>query len=366
MARAELQAFAPVVRERVNALLADLQTLPHAFAATSASLDQGISIALQAPGQPPLWLELDLADQPGYARFGKLRASHQPHRLTEPQRMALHTALEVVAQHAAALQAPSPARETPAIRHVHAERVLCSGPGVPGDWYINPYVGCTIGCSYCNAQFRAADVRALDGRPERAWGTWLDAKIDAPARLREEVLTARPGSVVFSPVITDPYVPLEAKLGITRGCLEVLADAGFSAVVLTRSEVVLRDLDVLARLPKASVGVSLPALDDGWLQRIEPRGAPVSGRLAVLRAAREAGLQTFAVLQPLLATPLADWLAQLAPLVDAVRVDRLHEVPRVGQLFGGLQQGDVAATERAFANAGVATDLAGLFAHPRL
>jgi DNA repair photolyase len=225
-------------------------------------------------------------------------------------------------------------------------------------------VGCTIGCVYCNAQFRAADVRALDGRPARRWGSWIDAKIDAPDRLAAEVRCSKPGSVIFSPVITDPYVPLEAKLGITRRCLEVLADAEFSAVVLSRSDLVLRDLEVLARLKKASVGVSLPSLDDAVLQRIEPRGAPVARRLEVLRQARAAGLTTFAVIQPLLATPLQAWLDQLVPLVDGVRVDGLQERDRVGQAFAGIALGDVSALTAELKQRGVATDLEPLFRHP--
>jgi hypothetical protein len=361
------EAFAPQLAARVAKLVADLQQLPHGYVAVEADLDQGISVRLQpAPGHvgPPLWLELDLTPGPGYARFGALRATHQPHHLSADQRTVLEAALQVVDRHAQALATLPPTRDSSPVRLVQAGRVLGQGPGVPGDWFINPYVGCTIGCVYCNAQFRAADVRALDGRPARRWGSWIDAKIDAPDQLAREVRCSKPGSVIFSPVITDPYVPLEAKLGITRRCLEVLADAEFSAVVLSRSDLVLRDLDVLARLKRAAVGVSLPALDDVVLQRIEPRGVSVARRLEVLRQARAAGLTTFAVIQPLLATPLQAWLEQLVPLVDGVRVDGLQERDRVGQAFAGISLGDVPALTAELKQRGVATDLAPLFRHP--
>ncbi len=339
----------------MQAWAAALAPLPHGYAFFALDLDQGVSFELHGP-DGPLWIEADLAPDPGFARTRRLRLTHQPHALTARQR-------QVLAHAVARLQAlddglwPTPGEAEPAVRHVRADRVLVTSPNLPTDYAINPYIGCTIGCQFCNARFRADDVRALDGRAPRPWGAWIDAKVDAPEVLAREVQTVRPGSVCFSPVITDPYVGVERRLELTRSCLQVLATAGFSAAVLTRSSLVLRDFDALAQLPAAAVGVSLPTEDPQLLERIEPRGATQAERLAILDSARAAGLRTFAVVQPAYPRNASALAELLACRVDAVRVDGLHEAGRVGHLFQGVELADPAEVERAFTALGVPTDL---------
>ncbi|MBM4344011.1 MAG: radical SAM protein [Deltaproteobacteria bacterium] len=361
MTSAQSVPFAARLRAKMGAWAQALAPLPHGYAFAALDLDQGISFELRG-ADGPLWIEADLAPGPGFARTRSLRLCHQPHALTARQRQVV----DVAVQRFQALDDgdwPTAGAEEPAVRHVRADRVLVTGPNLPTDYAINPYVGCTIGCAFCNARFRAEDVRRLDGRPHRPWGAWIDAKVDAAEVLAREVASARPGSVCFSPVITDPYVPIEAKLGITRGCLQVLAAARFSAAVLTRSAWVRRDFDVLRQMPAAAVGVSLPTEDEEWLQAMEPRGATLAERLAVLDDARARGLRTFAVVQPAYPRDPAALAALLAARVDAVRVDGLYEVDRVGHLFLGVALADPPAVEAEFARLGVPTDLAEVLHH---
>src|SRR5512142_1989327 len=118
-------------------------------------------------------------------------------------------------------------------------------PGV--EYCVNPYVGCAHGCSYCYAAF----MKRFTGHAE-PWGAFLDAKVNAVALLRRQLRRAQPGRVMLSSV-TDPYQAAEKVHRLTRGCLEALLDFRFPVTVLTRSPLVLRDLDLFNRFRDVSV-----------------------------------------------------------------------------------------------------------------
>ena len=237
------------------------------------------------------------------------------------------------------------------VREIEVPRVLI--PEGSGHYYINPYVGCTIGCEFCYVAERADMSRALEGLPRLSWGRYVDVKINAAEVLRREVRRHRPGIVRFSPILTDPYQPMERHYRITRQCLEVLRKAGFGAVVLTRAALVVEDLELLRRLPAAAVGFSIPTDDDRVRQKFEPGADPIAERIAALARFHAAGLCTFAVVQPMLPMDPARLVASLAPLIRAVRIDRMHELPRVRHLYA--QAGMLAAaTDGFFARTGAA------------
>lgn len=187
------------------------------------------------------------------------------------------------------------------VREVRSAHALVRSQN--GSFYaLNPYSGCTIGCRFCYAQSRLQPLRALLGLREAAWGSWVDARVDAPTLLQDELRTLAPAPIKLCPIVADPWQAIERKLRITRACLERIRDAPrvWPTLVLTRSAAVLDDIALLASLPRAFVGVSLPTVDDTVRAHFEPRAASVDDRLAILRAARDAGLRTFAVVQPLL------------------------------------------------------------------
>ncbi len=137
----------------------------------------------------------------------------------------------------------------------------------------------------------------------------------------------------MSPIITDPYQPLEKSFRVTRQCLEVLQPAGFSPVILTRGARVAEDIPLLARFERAAVGFSIPTDDDRYRRMIEPGADPVEDRIATLERCHAAGLRTFAVIQPMLPMDAAHLVRTLAPLVSAVRLDRMHFTERVRDLY---------------------------------
>jgi DNA repair photolyase len=174
-------------------------------------------------------------------------------------------------------------------------------PDVPFEQSVNPYRGCEHGCVYCYA------------RPTHAWlglspgldfETRLFYKPDAPARLAEEL--ARPGYRCRTIVLganTDPYQPIERRLGITRGLLEVLAAHRHPVSVVTKGALIERDLDLLAGLAAdglASVMVSVTTLDDELKRSLEPRTAAPARRLAVVRRLADAGVPVGVLVAPVI------------------------------------------------------------------
>jgi DNA repair photolyase len=138
-------------------------------------------------------------------------------------------------------------------------------PDVGFDSSINPYRGCEHGCIYCYAR---PTHEYLGLSAELDFETRIFAKMEAPNLLRQELASSRwkPQTLAISGV-TDPYQPVERRLQLTRGCLEVLADFRNPVVVITKNHLVTRDIDLLATLARysaAAVFVSITTLDGDW------------------------------------------------------------------------------------------------------
>lgn len=334
------------VRRSIDAAVAEL--LAPLLAATPGptqwrlvgwDCEAGITLTL-ARGDAALLVELDARDDARdcYARTERFNVcarrafdAHNP--LGGEERRAVDRLVELVRTREdglATFERPATSGRA-AVRVIGVDRVLV--PEGAGHYYINPYVGCMIGCEFCYAAERADFSRSLEGLPRLPWGRWVDVKVDAPAVLSREVREHPPGIVRLSPIVTDPYQPIERKYRVTRQCLEVLLEAGFAPVVLTRSALVLDDLELLRRFPRAAVGLSIPTDDDAVRQRFEPGGDPIDERLDALARCHDAGLRTFAVVQPVLPMDAARLVERLAPHVRAVRIDRMFEIPRVRHLY---------------------------------
>jgi DNA repair photolyase len=176
-----------------------------------------------------------------------------------------------------------------------------ASPDVPFDRSINPYRGCEHGCVYCFARPTHA---FLGLSPGLDFETKLIAKPEAPKLLAREL--ARPRYRVAPIAIgtnTDPYQPVEKRLRIMRGVLEVLQAHGHPVTVVTKGALVLRDLDILGAMGRAglaAVGVSLTSLDRTLSRRMEPRAAAPEHRLEVIRRVSEAGCPVRVMLAPVI------------------------------------------------------------------
>lgn len=312
--------------------------------------DAGISISLERAGVVIL-VELEKRDEEREcygrtARFNVNARRTDGSPLGQDERRAVDRLIALVRDREGSIEwrEREPATGRVALRTIETERVLIAEG--PGRYYVNPYVGCVIGCEFCYASERADLSRALEGAPHARWGRWVDVRHDAAEVLAREVKENAPGIVRLSPIVTDPYQPLERKYRVTRRCLEVLLDAGFTPIVLTRSAVVLDDLELLARFPRAAVGLSIPTDDDAMRAAFEPGADPIDVRIDTLRKLHAAGVSTFVVVQPMLPMNARALVDRIAPLVRSVRIDRMYELPRVRHLYE--RAGRLDAMEDAF------------------
>ena len=176
-----------------------------------------------------------------------------------------------------------------------------TSPDIPYDRSINPYRGCEHGCAYC---FARPSHAYLGLSPGLDFETKIAYKADAADCLRREL--AKPGYVcrpVALGINTDAWQPVERRLRVTRGILEVLAETGHPLTIVTKSALILRDLDLLAEMAKAGrlhVAVSITTLDAGLARAMEPRAPSSQRRLAVIAALAAAGIPTAVMVAPLI------------------------------------------------------------------
>ena len=174
-------------------------------------------------------------------------------------------------------------------------------PDVPFDRSINPYKGCEHGCVYC---FARPTHSYLGLSPGLDFETKIFSKPEAARLLREEL--RRPGyrcEVIALGANTDPYQPVERDLGLTRAVLEVLWEHRHPVGIVTKSSLVLRDLDLLvpmARQNLAAVFVSITTLDRGLARTMEPRAAAPHRRLETLKALTDAGVPAGVLSSPMI------------------------------------------------------------------
>jgi DNA repair photolyase len=200
---------------------------------------------------------------------------------------------------------------------IAAKSILNRVGGMPFLWSINPYQGCAHQCVFCYARATHA-YRELDGVNE--WGSQIYAKVNAPTVLRREL--SRPSwknDEVAIGSATDPYQPIEGRYRITRGILIELSRARTPMHLITRSGLIVRDLDVLteyASRAKISICISLPTLDEQLAREIEPTVAPPQKRLMAVKKLADAGIRVGIGVAPVL-PGLTDDLNMLANVVRA-------------------------------------------------
>jgi len=157
------------------------------------------------------------------------------------------------------------------------------------DFSINPYRGCEHACIYCYAPYIL--------RETRTWGSFLEVKTNAAEVLSKELLKNKKGNILISSV-TDPYQSSEKKYKITRSILEKL-NKNFSVSILTKSTLVLRDLDLFKKL-NCEVGLTITTLDKNFAKVFEPNSSLPEERLEVLRYIKVSGIKTYIFFGPLL------------------------------------------------------------------
>ena len=205
--------------------------------------------------------------------------------------------------------------------------------GIPGDYTINPYRGCAFGCSYCYAsKFVYEDAAKRVG-----WGDWVEVKRNVVSALEQDAPKLF-GKSVWLGSATDPYQPVELRLGLTRALLEVLLMAYPTHLHLqTRSPHVLRDIPLLQRFGDTlTVGISIPTDSDVVRKVFEPRAPSIARRLQTARALKEAGVPVAISVAPLLPYTPERLAKMIQPACDRVWVGGIQLYDRsdpVGQIY---------------------------------
>lgn len=186
------------------------------------------------------------------------------------------------------------------IREIKARSIITAS-NLPGtDYVINPYVGCIHSCLYCYARF----MKRFTGHRE-PWGRFTDVKINA-ADLVPEKTDRYKGRSIFLASVTDPYNPLERKYQLTRKILEKLVPLLPDLGIQTKSDLILRDIDILQQFKNCQAGLTITTLDENLRKEIETSAASVPKRLEALEKLKEAGIGNYVFIGPILPF-LTDW-----------------------------------------------------------
>lgn len=192
-----------------------------------------------------------------------------------------------------------------------------SSPDLPFEASLNPYRGCEHGCAYCYARPTHEYLGFSAGVD---FESRIMVKEDAPALLRAALLKPSYKPVCLSlSGVTDPYQPIEKKLRITRGCLEVLAEARHPVVLITKNHLITRDVDLLAELARhhaTAAYISITTLDPALASKLEPRASSPKMRLEAIRILNDAGVPVGVSTAPII-PGLND--SEIPALIDAAR-----------------------------------------------
>ncbi|HHT9115001.1 MAG: DUF5131 family protein [Planctomycetes bacterium] len=213
------------------------------------------------------------------------------------------------------------------IREIKAKSILTKS-GIPGvDYCVNPYVGCSHGCRYCYATF----MKKYTGHTE-PWGGFVDVKINTPEILQKQLKRARMGRVMVSSV-TDAYQPIESKYKLTRQCLEILLQSQFPVDILTKSPLVLRDIDLIKKFKDIEVGITITTHDEKISRVFEPNAPSIMARMRTLNTLHDNRIKTYAFIGPVLPMNPETLSEKINPHVDSIIIDRMNYTSKTLKIY---------------------------------
>lgn len=202
------------------------------------------------------------------------------------------------------------------IKDVDTKSVLTKSNLPVSDYSVNPYVGCAHSCKYCYASF----MKRFTNHPE-PWGTFVDVKhwpiINNPQRYASKEL--------FIGSVTDPYQPLEETYGRTRALLEQMQGSGCKISIATKSDLILRDLDLIKTFPDARVSWSINTLDEAFREDMD-NAMSIERRFAAMKAFHDAGVRTTCFISPIFPgiTDVPAIIRRAKPLCNLIWLENLN------------------------------------------
>lgn len=196
------------------------------------------------------------------------------------------------------------------VREVKVKSVITKTYIPVCDYAVNPYIGCTHACKYCYASFMKRFTRHLE-----PWGEFLDVKfwpkIENPCKYA--------GKEMFFGSVTDPYNPQEETYCRTRSLLKQLQGSGIKLSIQTKSDLVLRDLDLIRTFPDARVGFSINTQDESFKNDMD-QAVSIERRLAAMKRLHDEGIRTTCFI-----SPIFPGITDVEAIIDCVR-DRCNLV----------------------------------------
>lgn len=186
------------------------------------------------------------------------------------------------------------------IKETKAKSIIVKSKLPDTDFVINPYIGCMHGCIYCYARF----MKTYTGH-EESWGHFVDVKINATDLIPEKTDKYKGKSILISSV-TDPYHPVDIKYKLTRKILEKLIPLQPDLNILTKSDLVLRDIDLLKQFKKCLIAISLSFLNEKNRKQLEPLATISERRINALKKLHKTGIETAVFISPIF-PEITDW-----------------------------------------------------------
>jgi len=184
------------------------------------------------------------------------------------------------------------------------------------DYVINPYVGCPYNCLYCYASYMASF-----SKHNESWGNFIDVKC---TNKKINTFKIKNKKVMIS-TVTDPYNPYEKEFGVTRKILQQLVKSEALISVVTKSNLVLRDIDLFKQMKHIEVGLSISFLDEELKSKLEPASPSVSDRIEALKILKYAGIKTVCHISPIIPgiTDIEKIIEATKDYVDEYTFDKL-------------------------------------------
>lgn len=189
---------------------------------------------------------------------------------------------------------------------------------------MNLYRGCTHGCIYC-------DARSTCYQMQHAFED-VEVKKNGPELLEQALRRKRKRCMIGTGAMSDPYQPLEKELRLTRRCLELIDEYGFGLAIQTKSDLILRDLDLLksiSRKTKCVVQITLTTSDEDLCRILEPGVCTTKRRIEVLRILKEEGISTLVWMTPILPF-LNDTKENIEEILDACAREKVYGIMNFG------------------------------------
>lgn len=224
------------------------------------------------------------------------------------------------------------------IREVECKTAL-SKSNLPGlDYSLNPYRGCQHNCAYCYVP----NVLRIK---RNEWGNFVDIKKNIPLVLSKELRTKKPGVVALS-TVTDPYQPVEKRYNLTRYCLEQLLRYDFPVHIQTKSDLVIRDINLITKISDAEVMFSIGTLNDSERKQLEPYTSSIQKRLDAMKELSDIGIRTSVFFGPIYPTVKLENLEEIIDTfvengTSEIMLDRLNIKPGIKQSVEDIFKFDI-------------------------